>query len=948
MVDHFGQYGMNWLRESLAIQPQFQNGSAFTQNFLHNTSSQHVQAAQASDSHGAQSPAVSDMDWTPTYSQPARAPAIHPTNLYPQHTGTLNYQPSLKLPAGHKKNSSHMPARCVTDLRRTTLSYERLPYGRPSKEARKLLNANREEQRKIPITSDARIQSTLRPRETHANFKKLHVGRKSDRPKLPLDSTQPYCPIPPATTTPRIEHYASFAQAPATPLKLSSHPQIRRVLNPQDATAKYVYHCTTRMNTPQLARAVPGGFPTTPVKRSFDEYAADKEPKSHLASGLPVTGREDYVEPCRPGTNAPHGIIRACSTWLLQRSRALLSGFIPDSFIYNVASNFEKARSLLSRSPQDSYDHPTFNVTSKSHKRHITMPGAFPESPAMFNDIPSVEQTESVSNSVPAAHTQSQELSQLADQLTASVPISEQAGKTSQSPAPQRVIMTRQLSTEKPIPRKEKLVNRMARNSFGLSEMRQRKLAYSARTGWQQSAKLDTGDWPRIGHKQKEERLLGSSLSSSIGASSITSASPRHGLIPHAAIKAPEENLFRSSVLLSQMPSSGQYAESESRPTSSGSDSSVIVDPSDATKEVATTLESVTISTDGDYNSIVGELQRSVQSQSDKLAAEEARRRQQLEEKAREEKRVLQERQAREKADREAREAAAAAAEAARVAETKAALEAMTEHERWVFESSNGLFGALPHSHANTLQELAQKADAYDIKGNFKSKDLRSMIGPNPSRAIDRPWLNDEAVCKATDMLCVRANEKAGFSKQMKAKGRPAPFHAYTPMWFTSINSFGEGSMKSWGRRANHLGDNLFHTQAVFLPICDKSHWRLVVIFGQKRTIHYFDSLGGPSRHYVNIAKRLMSVFMGEHWSESDWTVVQEQTSPRQGNGSDCGMFVIVNTANILRGRAVMPSSYDSQPDVIDHARRWFASAIVNGGFTGYFDWHDDVSPVTF
>ncbi|KAK7538372.1 uncharacterized protein J3D65DRAFT_552313 [Phyllosticta citribraziliensis] len=214
------------------------------------------------------------------------------------------------------------------------------------------------------------------------------------------------------------------------------------------------------------------------------------------------------------------------------------------------------------------------------------------------------------------------------------------------------------------------------------------------------------------------------------------------------------------------------------------------------------------------------------------------------------------------------------------------------------------------------------------------------MIGPS------RPWLNDEAVCKATDMLCLRANEKAGFSKQVKARGQPAPFHAYTPMWYTSINSFGESSMKSWGRRANHLGENLFQTQAVFLPICDGFHWRLVVIFGQKRTIHYFDSLGGPAGKYVNTAKRLMSVFMGEHWNESDWTVIREQNSPKQGNGSDCGMFVIVNTANILRGRAVLPSSYDPEPAVIDHARRWFACAIVNGGFTGDFDWEDETGLV--
>jgi Ulp1 family protease len=48
--------------------------------------------------------------------------------------------------------------------------------------------------------------------------------------------------------------------------------------------------------------------------------------------------------------------------------------------------------------------------------------------------------------------------------------------------------------------------------------------------------------------------------------------------------------------------------------------------------------------------------------------------------------------------------------------------------------------------------------------------------------------------------------------------------------------------------------------------------------------------------------KEYLAMELKELWNEDEWTVLQKQRSTRQLNGSDCGVFTVLNALALLRG----------------------------------------------
>lgn len=88
----------------------------------------------------------------------------------------------------------------------------------------------------------------------------------------------------------------------------------------------------------------------------------------------------------------------------------------------------------------------------------------------------------------------------------------------------------------------------------------------------------------------------------------------------------------------------------------------------------------------------------------------------------------------------------------------------------------------------------------------------------------------------------------------------------------------------------------------VLYPICDNSHWRLLAVKPQDRTIEYLDSLGWDGDKYVTKLREYLQHELKELYKADEWTVVELQRSSRQLNGSDCGVFVLLNALVLLRG----------------------------------------------
>ncbi|KAK8235748.1 hypothetical protein HDK90DRAFT_552456 [Phyllosticta capitalensis] len=548
------------------------------------------------------------------------------------------------------------------------------------------------------------------------------------------------------------------------------------------------------------------------------------------------------------------------------------------SFIYNPRAFIKVAAYWISACCRRLRGQQVLGLTSMSNKRRITIPGAWPESPKSLSPAPARKWVKSAVEQTPSKIIPARAPSPSPSRPTA----------TPKTPPPSHVKLPKTAGWTKPALRRPWSPDTPRSATTGM--VSQGTPRYSG-----QEEDLDLPMSRRVNSAQKTAAALSQRQQHSVS---------QPGL--------PPPHLFAESDV--------------SRPTSSGTDSSVSLGaPSGETKAITPAAVEPKVGSQ--------ELELSGHALTAKVVAEVERRRQEDERRAAEEKRAAEERRAREEAEELARQAA-------RAAEIEAALSAMSPEERQVLERSRGLFKVLPQAHRETLQRLVQREDTFSIKGNFYAKDLRTMTAGVAQTGRPRPWLNDEAVLKGMEYMCSRANEKLGFSK---VKGGPAaPFHGYSPMWWSSANGFGVSSLNTWFRKANHDGEKLRQTRAVFLPICDRDHWRLVVISGQNRTIQYLDSMWGNGDRYINLVKQVMQAMMKEHWDESEWTVIKDRKSPRQRNGSDCGMFTLLNMATIIRGREVAEDSYDDAVNTIDYARNWFASAIIHEGFTDDFDWEDD------
>ena len=93
---------------------------------------------------------------------------------------------------------------------------------------------------------------------------------------------------------------------------------------------------------------------------------------------------------------------------------------------------------------------------------------------------------------------------------------------------------------------------------------------------------------------------------------------------------------------------------------------------------------------------------------------------------------------------------------------------------------------------------------------------------------------------------------------------------------------------------------DVFELARLYCPInVDNFHWTLLVIFFQRKIIYYFDSMGNTSaERYLRGALRFLgdiSKGAGKAFDVDEWTLVKSSTNyPQQGNGYDCGVFVIM------------------------------------------------------
>ncbi|KAF1927854.1 cysteine proteinase [Didymella exigua CBS 183.55] len=214
------------------------------------------------------------------------------------------------------------------------------------------------------------------------------------------------------------------------------------------------------------------------------------------------------------------------------------------------------------------------------------------------------------------------------------------------------------------------------------------------------------------------------------------------------------------------------------------------------------------------------------------------------------------------------------------------------------------LLAPLSDSERTQLEELAAMSKhgqdgCYSIvPDKITARDFGTLL-PDMFNGSAKAWLNDEIVNQYLAILVKTSNDDCGF---VYKRGGPAPpYHAFSSHWFNSIKG-GVKKVERWASRVGLGGRQFMDAKVVLFPICDGSHWRLLAVNPQKRTIEYLDSLGWDGSEYIRKLRDYLQHELKDAYKEEEWTVVELQRSARQLNGSDCGVFVLLNALVSLLG----------------------------------------------
>ncbi|KAK2612854.1 hypothetical protein QQS21_001134 [Conoideocrella luteorostrata] len=235
--------------------------------------------------------------------------------------------------------------------------------------------------------------------------------------------------------------------------------------------------------------------------------------------------------------------------------------------------------------------------------------------------------------------------------------------------------------------------------------------------------------------------------------------------------------------------------------------------------------------------------------------------------------------------------------------------------------SSDWLARAHATLRAGAATTLATTAEGVDLRRH----DFAKIVPPTE-------WLNDEIVNGSLNWLDHFINMAAGI-KDVKNNTRKCL--TMSSFFFKRLQEQGVTRTQRTLRRNGVDKNNLLDVDSILLPICEHSHWTLLVICPSKKTIAHIDSLNPRgSQQYIRLGLAWLKDILEEQFLDVDWKVVRHE-APMQTNGYDCGVHTITNGMCIALGLNPI-DSYTSED--MPHQRLRLASMLLNGGFKGDFD----------
>lgn len=222
---------------------------------------------------------------------------------------------------------------------------------------------------------------------------------------------------------------------------------------------------------------------------------------------------------------------------------------------------------------------------------------------------------------------------------------------------------------------------------------------------------------------------------------------------------------------------------------------------------------------------------------------------------------------------------------------------------------------------ADPNKDIAKSPEGTALRRN----DFKTVVSKSE-------WLNDEIVNGFLLHLANYINGKAGITNP---KTQTPKCHAFTSFFWKPLSTKGAAGTERWMKRVGVTRDNFLKIDTILIPICESSHWTLVVVRPGRATVTHMDSLGrnGAGRHAVtDTVMRWVKELLKDKFLDK-WCV-QHYDSPRQTNGWDCGVHTITNALFLSLG--LDPSFYKAVDMPLQRDR--IAATLINGGFSGDLD----------
>uniref|UniRef100_A0A1A7XV92 SUMO1/sentrin specific peptidase 1 n=1 Tax=Iconisemion striatum TaxID=60296 RepID=A0A1A7XV92_9TELE len=183
-------------------------------------------------------------------------------------------------------------------------------------------------------------------------------------------------------------------------------------------------------------------------------------------------------------------------------------------------------------------------------------------------------------------------------------------------------------------------------------------------------------------------------------------------------------------------------------------------------------------------------------------------------------------------------------------------------------------------------EEMKAEVDGALMKGGNPHEVLSEGFGLSLTRKdlqtlSNLNWLNDEVINFYMNLLVERSKEP----------DLPSA-NTFNTFFYPKLRSSGYSAVRRWTKKMD-----IFSKDILLVPVHLGVHWCLCVVDFRKKSIMYFDSMGGSNDEACQILfdylQQESKDKKGKEMDTSGWTLHSKKRSeiPQQMNGSDCGMF---------------------------------------------------------